>query len=121
MEQYKLAEMERKFAALIWQHAPIPSGELAKICEKELAWKRPTTYTVLRKLCARGIFANEGGTVTVVLTEEQFLAKQGKEYLSESFGGSLPRFLVAFAKHNELKKGELEALQSLIDSYKDED
>ncbi|MFI3169623.1 MAG: BlaI/MecI/CopY family transcriptional regulator [Faecalibacterium sp.] len=120
MEKYKLAEMERKFAKLIWAHAPIASGELAKLCATELDWKRPTTYTVLRKLCERGIFSNENGTVTALMSEECFLAKQGEEYLSESFGGSLPKFLVAFANHNDLKKGELDALQSLIDNYKED-
>ncbi len=120
MGNYKLAEMERKFAKLIWANEPIASGALAKLCEKELDWKRTTTYTVLRKLCERGIFANENGTVRATMDEEAFLAKQSEEYLCESFAGSLPKFLVAFAKHNDLKENELEALQALIDTYKED-
>ena len=56
MDGYKLGVVETRFAELIWQHEPLTSGELVKLCEQELQWKKSTTYTVLKKLCEHGIF-----------------------------------------------------------------
>ena len=96
MQPYKLGEMEQKFADLIWENAPIASGELARLCEAAFGWKRTTAYTMLKRLCERGIFANESGTVRACLTREEFQAAQGEQFLEENFGGSLPVFLAAF-------------------------
>ena len=119
MEKYKLGEMETAFAEIIWNNAPVTSGELVKICEKELEWKKSTTYTMLKRLCQRGIFENENGTVKILITRDEFKAAQSEEFISETFGGSLPMFLTAFTKHNKLSAKEIEEIRSLIDNYKE--
>lgn len=121
MEAYKLGEMEARFADLIWEHAPIRSGELTKLCEEKFDWKRTTTYTMLKRLCERGIFANESGMVNVKMTKDEFLAGQGSSFIEEHFDGSLPLFLTAFSRKNKLSREDVEKLQQLIDSYREED
>lgn len=120
MKRYELGEMEAKFAELVWGHAPIPSGELVKLCGKELNWKKPTTYTVLRKLCQRGIFQNEDAVVRVCISREEFYARQSHSYVKESFGGSLPKFLTAFMGEKKLTEQEAEELKRLIDQSRGE-
>lgn len=119
MEKYKLGEMEMAFAEIIWVNAPISSGELVKICEKELEWKKSTTYTMLKRLCQRGIFENDGGTVKVLINRDEFKAAQSEEFIDETFGGSLPMFLTAFTKRNKLSAKEIEEIRNLIDSYRE--
>lgn len=121
MEAYKLGEMEARFADLIWEHAPIRSGELTKLCEDKFDWKRTTTYTMLKRLCERGIFVNESGTVNVKMTKEEFQSGQGSSFIEEHFDGSLPLFLAAFSRKNKLSKEDVEKLQQMIDSYSKED
>ena len=111
----KLGVMEMRFAELIWAHAPIPSGELVKLCEKEFSWKKSTTYTMLRRLCERGLFKNEDSIVAVVLTRDKFDAKETTDFVEEKFNGSLPRFLAAFTAQKKLSDAEIAALQKLID------
>ena len=120
MDDRMLGAVESRFADLIWSHEPISSGELVKLCEKELAWKKSTTYTVLKKLIERGIMRNDGGTVTSCLTRETFYARQSERFLNESFGGSLPAFLAAFTSHNALTDEEADAIQRLIDAARRE-
>ena len=119
MEKYKLGEMETAFAEIIWNTAPVTSGELVKICEKELEWKKSTTYTMLKRLCQRGIFENESGTVKVLITRDEFKSAQSEEFIDETFGGSLPMFLTAFTKRNKLSAKEIEEIINLIDNYKE--
>ncbi|MCD8197685.1 MAG: BlaI/MecI/CopY family transcriptional regulator [Lachnospiraceae bacterium] len=121
MEKYKLGEMEEKFADLIWELAPIASGELAKRCETEFGWKRTTTYTMLKRLCLRDLFANENGTVVVRTAKEDFQAAQGERFLEEHFDGSLPLFLTAFSRRKKLSGSEVEELRKLIDAYEEEE
>lgn len=121
MEPYKLGEMEQKFADLIWQHAPIPSGELTKLCEKAFGWKRTTTYTMLKRLCLRNLFVNENGIVKVQTTKEDFQAAQGEQFLNDNFDGSLPRFLAAFSRRKRLSNREIEELRRFIDEYEEEE
>lgn len=120
MELYKLGEMEEKFAELIWEHAPIRSGELAKLCEEAFSWKRTTAYTMLKRLCDRGLFANRGGIVTACMSREEFQAAKGEEFIQENFKGSLPLFLTAFAKRKKLGDEEIRILKELIDHYEEE-
>ena len=115
MEENKLGMMEMRFAELIWAIAPVGSGELVRLCEKELGWKKSTTYTMLRRLCQRGIFKNENSTVTAVLSRADFDARQSEEFVEEKFDGSLPRFLAAFTSRKKLSDAEIDALQKLID------
>ena len=119
MEKYKLGEMETAFAEIIWKNAPISSGELVKICEKELNWKKSTTYTMLKRLCQREIFENENGIVKVLISRDEFKAAQSEEFIEETFGGSLPMFLTAFTKRNKLSAKEIEEIRNLIDNYRE--
>ena len=99
---WKLGKMEARFAELIWRNAPISSGELVKLCQRELEWKKSTTYTMLRRLCQRDIFENREGTVVSLLTREEVLAQQSESFLEETFQGSLPQFLAAFTARKPL-------------------
>lgn len=115
MNDWKLGAVESRFANIIWQHEPLTSAELVKLAEKELNWKRTTMYTVLKRLCDRGIFQNQKGTVSSLISREKFYALQSEEYVEESFNGSLPAFLVAFSTRKKLSKEDIDQLQKLID------
>ena len=118
MEDYKLGAMETKFAELMWDNEPIPSGELVKLCEKELSWKKSTTYTMLRRLCERKIFQNKDGVVSSLITKPEFQALQSEQFIKETFGGSLPQFLAAFTTRQKLSDTEINQLQKLIDQHR---
>ena len=113
----KLGVVEMKFAELVWENEPISSGELVKLCEKELNWKKPTTYTVLRKLCERGIFQNRDGAVTSQISRAEFAAIQSEEFVEETFAGSLPSFVAAFTRRNKLTPEEAEAIRKMIEDF----
>lgn len=119
MELYKLGEMEQKFAELIWERAPIGSGELAKLCDSAFGWKRTTAYTMLKRLCDRGIFENQNGTVVVIQSREEFQGAQGEQFINETFNGSLPQFLTAFTRRKKLSKTEVAELRKLIEEYEE--
>ena len=118
MEQ-KLGTVEARFADLIWANAPLTSGELVKLCERELNWKKSTTYTVLKKLCERGLFVNNGGTVTPLMTREEFYGQQSQAFVEESFQGSLPAFIAAFTKRKKLSAQEVAEIRAMIDSMEE--
>lgn len=115
MADYKLGEIEARFADLIWTNEPIASGELVKLAEKELGWKKSTTYTILRRLCEREIFQNQDGAVSSCLSKQEFYAVQSEKFVEETFSGSLPRFLTAFATRKKLSDTEIEEIQRFID------
>ena len=115
MENYTLGTVERKFADMIWENAPLSTAQLVALCSEQLGWKRTTTYTVLKKLSERGIFTNENGTVKVLLSKEEFLARQSEQYVEQSFGGSLPGFLAAFTSRRKLSDTELNELKQIIE------
>ena len=117
MEEYRLGVVETRFAELIWGHEPLTSGELVKLCAKELEWKKSTTYTVLKKLCDRGIFQNQDGLVTSVLSQKEFQSRQSRRFVEDTFSGSLPAFIAAFAEGGELSDQELLEIRRMIDSY----
>ena len=117
MEDYRLGVVETRFAELIWTHEPLTSGELVKLCAKELEWKKSTTYTVLKKLCDRGIFQNQDGVVTSVLSQKEFQSRQSRRFVEDTFSGSLPAFIAAFAEGGELSDRELLEIRRMIDSY----
>lgn len=116
--EIELGEIQLEFAEIIWKNEPVSSGELVAICEKELNWKKSTTYTVLRKLCEKGLFKNENGTVTSVVSKEQFNASKSEKFVDETFGGSLPAFIAAFTSRKKLTKSELDQIQKMIDENK---
>lgn len=120
MEEKRLGAVEGRFADLIWENEPINSTALVRLCAKELDWKKSTTYTVLKKLCERGIFQNVGGTVSALVSREDFAAAQSERFVEETFAGSLPAFLAAFASRKPLSAGEVEEIQKLIDAYRED-
>ena len=115
MDDYRMGEMEQRFAQLIWEHEPIGSGELVKLCEKELAWKKSTTYTVLRRLCEKGLFQNGNGAVTSRLSRAEYDSAQSAAFVEHAFSGSLPKLLAAFTARRKLSQKEIDELQRLID------
>lgn len=118
MEERKLGAVEARFADLIWEHEPVASGELVKLCREVLEWKKSTTYTVLKKLCDRGIFQNREGTVTSLVSRDEFYAVQSERFVEETFGGSLPAFIAAFTAHKKLSQEEVDEIQRMIDDFK---
>ena len=119
MKKYKLGEMEQKFADLIWENEPVSSRALTELCEKAFSWKRTTTYTMLKRLCEREIFQNDRGTVTSLMSKSEFGAAQGEQFLTETFDGSLPRFLAAFTRRKKLSEKEIKEIQKLIDDHRE--
>lgn len=119
MKYYKFTESEEKFAELIWQNEPIASGDLVKLSENKMNWKKSTTYTVLKKLCERGIFQNENTVVSSLISRDEYYAKQSIRFVEDTFGGSLPKFLTAFIGAKKLSSRQAEELKKLIDEHKE--
>ena len=115
MDGYKLGVVETRFAELIWQHEPLTSGKLVKLCEQELQWKKSTTYTVLKKFCERGVFQNQNGMVSAQVSRQEFYAKQCEKFVEEAFGGSLPAFIAAFTQRQALSAEEISEIRRMID------
>ncbi len=116
MTEMKLGTVEARFADIVWEKQPLTTKELVKICEGELDWKRTTTYTVLKKLCDRGIFKTEDSTVSALLTKEEFYSIKSEQFVGEAFGGSLPAFIAAFTSRKAPSKEEIEEIKRMIDS-----
>lgn len=117
MKNFRLGEVEARFADLIWANAPLTTGELVKLCQEKLQWKRTTTYTVLKRLCDREIFETRDSMVTAKASRKEFYACQSEEFVEESFGGSLPAFLAAFTARKKLSRSEVEEIRKMIDAY----
>ena len=118
MSDIELGAVQERFADIVWKYEPVGSGELVKLCEKELHWKKPTTYTVLRKLCEKGLLQNENGNVTSRISRDDFYASKSEQIIEESYQGSLPSFIAAFTSRNKLSAQEAEDIQKMIDSFK---
>lgn len=112
----KLGVVESQFADIIWENEPLTSGELVKLCEAKLEWKKSTTYTVLKKLCEKGIFQNEKGKVTSLISKQELQGMQSEQFVSETFQGSLPAFIAAFASSKQLSKEEIKEIRELMDT-----
>lgn len=115
MAELQMGMVESKFADIIWQHAPVTSSQLVKLGEMELGWKRTTVHTVLRRLCDKGLFQNDGGLVTVRISREDFYARQSRQFVQDSFYGSLPAFIAAFTQGRQLSEKEREEIRRMID------
>lgn len=115
MDDMRLGAVESRFADIIWVNEPLSSRELVRLCEAELHWKKPTTYTVLRKLCERGIFQNQDSMVSARITREEFYAMQSEKFVDETFEGSLPAFLAAFTTRKPLTPDEIQEIRAMID------
>ncbi len=114
----KMGTLESRFADIIWNHEPIPSGQLIKLAEQELNWKSTTSYTVLKRLCNRGLFQNQKGTVTSLISRDDFYAMQSEQFVEETFHGSLPAFLAAFSKRKKLTEEDVMELKRIIDGFR---
>ena len=114
MSELRMGAIESRFADMIWENEPVPSPELVKLAEREFNWKKSTTYTVLKRLCERGIFQNQGGIVTSLISRQDFYAVQSEKFVEETFSGSLPAFLAAFTTRKKLSEEEIAELQALI-------
>lgn len=119
MTEFTLGAVESRFADIIWQNEPISSSELARRSEQELGWKKTTSFTVLKRLCNKGLFQNEKGTVTSLISRGDFYAKQSERFVEDNFDGSLPAFIAAFTKNKALSPEEVSELRRLVDSYKE--
>ena len=120
MKDYQMGAVEARFADMIWENEPISSTELCRKTETNLKWKKSTTYTVLKRLCEKGIFQNNKGTVTSLISKQEFYAAQSEKFVDEAFDGSLPAFLAAFTARKGLTKDEVTALRKMIDEYEEE-
>ena len=118
MIEYKLGEVEMKFADIIWENEPLSSGQLVKFFEDKLQWKKSTTYTILRRVCERGLFKNEEGMVSSNVTKQEFLSNKTEQFIEETFQGSLPGFIAAFTSNRKLSDEEVEELKNLIERSK---
>ena len=114
MGEMKMGAIESQFADIIWQAEPVGSTELVKLAARELDWKKSTTYTVLKRLCERGIFQNTDGVVSSLVSKSEFYAVQSEKFVEETFSGSLPAFLAAFTTRKKLSESEINELQELI-------
>lgn len=117
MDDFRLGVVETRFAELIWENEPISSGDLVKLCAKELEWKKSTTYTVLKKLCDKGLFQNSSGTVTSILSQREFQSRQSRRFVEDTFSGSLPAFIAAFAESGDLSDSDISEIRRMIDEY----
>lgn len=115
MGDMKLGVIETRFAEIIWANAPLTTNQLIRLCAEKLAWKRTTTYTVLKKLCEKGIFKTENSMVTVLVSRQEFEGMQSEQFVEETFHGSLPAFLTAFNSRKKLSNTEIDEIQKLID------
>ena len=118
MKDFELGAVQERFADIVWAHEPIASGELAKICEKELSWKRPTTYTVLRKLCEKGVLQNRDGVVVSLVSREEFYSAKSEQIVEDSYRGSLPAFVASFVSRKKISAEEADELRKMIDSFR---
>lgn len=120
MEDKRLGLVESRFADIVWANAPISTKNLVVLCEEELNWKRTTTYTVLKKLCERGLFVTEQSEVSVLISRDEFYAMQSEKFVDDTFGGSLPAFIAAFASRKRPTEEELEEIRRMIEKFGDD-
>ncbi|MDE6014469.1 MAG: BlaI/MecI/CopY family transcriptional regulator [Acetatifactor sp.] len=118
MQEIQLGVIEARYADMIWEREPVTSSELVKLTAVEFNWKRTTAHNVLRRLCDKGLFRNDNGMVTAVISREEFYSLQSRKYVEDSFEGSLPAFIAAFTKGKSLTEEEAEEIYQLIDRAK---
>ena len=121
MERLRLAEGEYRFACIVWEHEPLPSGRLVELSQQELGWKKSTTYTVLKKLVDRGVLRNENAVVTAAIPKEQILREESRAVVERAFEGSLPSFLAHFMGGKTISDAEADELKAIIDRFREGD
>ena len=118
MDAPKVFESEYRFCLILWEHEPIKSSELVKLCKEQLGWKPTTTYTVIKRLSERGVLKNENTVVTSLVSKDEVQAAELNEMVEKTFEGSLPAFVAAFTKHQKISDAEIDAVQQMIDRYR---
>ena len=118
MADIRMGPAETQFAEIIWKYEPITSGLLSKKAEEVLCWKKTTSFTVLKRLCERGIFQNQKGIVTALISREEFYARHSEAYVQDTFGGSLPAFMAAFSTRKKLTDKEIDEMKDLIEKMR---
>lgn len=119
MNDYQMGAVESRFADIIWENEPVSSTELVKRSEEMFKWKKSTTYTVLKRLCEKGIFQNNKGTVTSLVSKQEFYSVQSEKFVEETFNGSLPAFLAAFTARKNLTSDEVAQLRRMVEEYEE--
>ena len=119
MKQYQMGAVESRFADIIWENEPLSSSELARRSEELLSWKKTTSYTVLKRLCDKGIFVNNRGVVTSLISKAQYMSYQSEQFLNDTFEGSLPAFLAAFTAGKTLTAEEVAYLRRMVADYEE--
>ena len=119
MIDYKLGEIEMRFCDIIWENEPLQSGELVKLAGQKLEWKKSTTYTILRKLCEKGILQNRDSVVSSLISKKDYNSLQTEKFVNENFSGSLPSFLTAFSSRKKLSEKEIGEIQKIIDKHRE--
>ena len=118
MTDKEIGAVQERFADIVWANEPVGSGELVKLCEKELNWKKPTTYTVLRKLCEKGLLKNENGTVSSLVSKEEFYSAKSEQIVEDSYSGSLPAFVAAFISRREISAKDADEIRNMIEAFR---
>ncbi len=118
METPKVFESEYRFCLILWEHEPVKSSELVKLCKEKLGWKPTTTYTVIKRLSERGVLKNENTVVTSLVSKEEVQSAEIDELLEKKFEGSLPAFIAAFSKGRKITKEEIDEVQKMIDAFR---
>jgi BlaI family transcriptional regulator, penicillinase repressor len=119
MENLKICESDYRFMLVVWENEPLPSGNLVTLCAEKLGWKKPTTYTVLRKMCEKGLLKNENTIVSAIIPKEQVQAFESENFVDRAFNGSLPQFLTSFLGGKTISKKQADELKRLIDEHKE--
>ena len=120
MERGKLCDSDYRFLCVVWDHAPVNSGELVKLCQAQLGWKKSTTYTVIRKLCEKGYIASENAVITVLISKEEVQAAESAYFIERTFDGSLPGFVAAVLGGRKISDEQAAELKKMIDAYREE-
>ncbi len=121
METPKIFESEYRFCLILWEHEPIKSGELVKLCREQLGWKPTTTYTVIKRLSERGVLKNENTMVSSLVSKDAVQAAEIDELVEKTFEGSLPAFIAAFVRHQKLSPRDIDQVQQMIDRFREEE
>ena len=116
----KIYDSEYRFCQILWEHEPVKSRELVRLCQEQLGWKATTTYTVIKRLSQRGVLKNEDSIVTSLVSKEDVQAAELEELVDKTFDGPLPAFVAAFTRHQKITEKEIDEVQAMIDRYRKE-
>ena len=120
METPKIFDSELRFCEILWEHQPVKSSELVRLCAEKLGWKKSTTYTVIKRLTERGVVRTEDAVVTALVSRGEVQCAESRAFVDKNFHGSLPAFLSAFIGNKQLTQQEADELRRMIDKFEEE-